>query len=262
MAGEYEAAAPSFEESLEIFTELGDRRESAFLRASLGIVSMARGQLSEGSALIEAALPALRKSRSPRYLAQALLYAGEARIARRDLAGARATYAEVLELLRRPGFVYGIMMAVSGLGRVAAAEGRSGQAAKMFGAADAMAERIGGVAPALMRRAHTQAEADARAALDQKLFDAALSSGRRLTLDEAMDEAALLAAGPAARGDLTAREIEILRLVADQLTNKDIADRLFVSVRTVHAHLRSIFRKLGVTSRAAAGRRAAELDLL
>jgi DNA-binding CsgD family transcriptional regulator len=61
---------------------------------------------------------------------------------------------------------------------------------------------------------------------------------------------------------MTAREIEILRLVADQLTNKDIADRLFVSVRTVHAHLRSIFRKLGVTSRAAAGRRAAELDLL
>jgi predicted ATPase/DNA-binding CsgD family transcriptional regulator len=262
MAGEYESAAPSFEESLEIFSDLGDRRESAFLRASLGVVGVACGQLSEGSALIEEALPALRESRSPRYLAQALLYAGEARLARRNLGGARAAYAEVLELLRPPGFVYGIMMAVSGLARVAAAEGRPGQSAKMFGAADAMAERTGGVAPALMRRAHTQAEANVRAALDRERFDAALSSGRRLTLDEAMDEAALLAAGPAARGEMTAREIEILRLVADQLTNKDIADRLFVSVRTVHAHLRSIFRKLGVTSRAAAGRRAAELDLL
>jgi predicted ATPase/DNA-binding CsgD family transcriptional regulator len=262
MAGEYEAAALSFEESLEIFDDLGDRRESAFLRASLGIVATARGELGEGSALIEEALPALRDSNSPRYLAQALLYAGEARLARGDLAGARAAYAEVLELLRPPGFVYGIMMAVSALGRVAAAEGRPGQAAKMFGAADAMGERIGGVAPALMRRAHREAEADARKVLDQKLFDAAMSSGRRLTLDEAMDEAALLAVGHAARGELTAREVEILRLVADELTNKEIADRLFVSVRTVHAHLRSIFRKLGVTSRAAAGRRAAELDLL
>ena len=62
--------------------------------------------------------------------------------------------------------------------------------------------------------------------------------------------------------DLTSREVEVLRLVAAGLTDAEAAQRLFVSVRTVNAHLRSIYRKLGVSSRAAAGRFAAENGLL
>jgi DNA-binding NarL/FixJ family response regulator len=61
---------------------------------------------------------------------------------------------------------------------------------------------------------------------------------------------------------LTAREVEVLRLVAAGLTDADVAKRLIVSVRTVNAHVRSIYRKLGVSSRAAAGRFAAEHDLI
>jgi predicted ATPase len=55
---------------------------------------------------------------------------------------------------------------------------------------------------------------------------------------------------------LTVREVEILRLVAAGLSNARIAERLVVSVRTVHAHVRSIYRKLGVSSRAEATRYA------
>jgi DNA-binding NarL/FixJ family response regulator len=62
--------------------------------------------------------------------------------------------------------------------------------------------------------------------------------------------------------DLTAREVEVLRLVAVGLTDAETAERLFLSVRTVNAHLRSIYRKLDVGSRAAAGRFAAEHGLL
>jgi DNA-binding NarL/FixJ family response regulator len=61
---------------------------------------------------------------------------------------------------------------------------------------------------------------------------------------------------------LTGREVEVLRLVAAGLTDAEVAERLFVSVRTVNAHLRSIYRKAGVPSRAAASRFAAEHDLL
>jgi two-component system, NarL family, response regulator LiaR len=48
---------------------------------------------------------------------------------------------------------------------------------------------------------------------------------------------------------LSEREVEVLRLLAQGLTNKDIAQTLIVSVRTIEAHLRSIFGKLGVRSR-------------
>jgi DNA-binding NarL/FixJ family response regulator len=55
---------------------------------------------------------------------------------------------------------------------------------------------------------------------------------------------------------LTEREIEVLRLVAEGLTNKDIAERLVLSHRTVQAHLYRIFSKLDVTTRSAATRTA------
>jgi DNA-binding NarL/FixJ family response regulator len=70
--------------------------------------------------------------------------------------------------------------------------------------------------------------------------------------------------GPAATypSGLTEREVEVLRLVALGLTDSEVANQLFLSVRTVNAHLRSIYRKVGVRSRAAAGRFAEENDLL
>ena len=61
---------------------------------------------------------------------------------------------------------------------------------------------------------------------------------------------------------LTAREVEVLRLVATGLTDARVADELVVSLRTVHSHLHSIYGKLGVSSRTAATRYAIEHDLV
>jgi len=74
-------------------------------------------------------------------------------------------------------------------------------------------------------------------------------------------------AGAATVGDadldpLTARELEVLALVADGLSDAEVAERLVVSIRTVHAHLRSIYRKIDVRSRSAATRYALEHGLV
>jgi DNA-binding NarL/FixJ family response regulator len=61
---------------------------------------------------------------------------------------------------------------------------------------------------------------------------------------------------------LTRRELDVLRLVAQGLTDARVAERLVISPRTVHGHLRSIYGKLGVNSRTAAARYAIDNDLL
>jgi DNA-binding NarL/FixJ family response regulator len=85
----------------------------------------------------------------------------------------------------------------------------------------------------------------------------ALSPNTR-TLVPTDSNAALIAAPDG----LTPREIEVLRLVAEGLTNAAIAKRLVVSRRTVDWHLSSIYSKLGVSSRSAATRYAVDHGLV
>jgi DNA-binding NarL/FixJ family response regulator len=63
-------------------------------------------------------------------------------------------------------------------------------------------------------------------------------------------------------GGLTGREVDVLRLVAVGLSDAEVAERLVLSVRTVNAHLRSVYRKLGVNSRTAAGEFARQAGLV
>jgi DNA-binding NarL/FixJ family response regulator len=69
---------------------------------------------------------------------------------------------------------------------------------------------------------------------------------------------------PSTRGNpagLTSREVEVLQLVADGLTNAEIAARLFVSDKTVEHHVSRILGKLGVSNRREAAKAAHQLDL-
>ena len=64
------------------------------------------------------------------------------------------------------------------------------------------------------------------------------------------------------RPGLTARQLEVLALVAEGLTNTEIAERLVVSPRTAEHHVAAVLTKLGATTRREAARRAAELRLV
>ena len=85
--------------------------------------------------------------------------------------------------------------------------------------------------------------------------------GAAPTLARADGLAARLAPAPGYPAGLTAREVEVLGLVAAGLSNAEVAARLYLSPRTVEQHVRSIFNKLGVSSRIAASRFALEHHL-
>jgi DNA-binding NarL/FixJ family response regulator len=118
--------------------------------------------------------------------------------------------------------------------------------------------------------------AELQAKLGEEAFADEFAAGHQLKLDdlwtiphpsEPAPPSTRFASGQSASSSalaesLTAREIEVLRLLAQDLSNPQIAERLVVSRRTVDAHLRSIYDKLGVKSRDAATRVARERGLI
>jgi DNA-binding NarL/FixJ family response regulator len=102
-----------------------------------------------------------------------------------------------------------------------------------------------------------------RTQLDEATFNAAWAEGRAMTMEQAIAEAMrpVAADAPASTAhhgpdDLSPREREVLLLVAQGLSDAQVADRVVMSPRTVNAHLTTIYRKLGVNSRGAATRYA------
>jgi DNA-binding NarL/FixJ family response regulator len=112
--------------------------------------------------------------------------------------------------------------------------------------------------------AATRTQAEASAALEE-VRAICESLGARPTLIRADNLAQRLAASndapPTHPAGLSPREVEVLRLVAQGLTNPQVAQEIFLSPRTVQQHLRSIYNKIGVSTRAAAARWAAEHSL-
>jgi non-specific serine/threonine protein kinase len=110
------------------------------------------------------------------------------------------------------------------------------------------------------RAAHESAVAGARAALGEAGFAAADAAGRSLSLEEAIAAAgAVVAAAPsrpetgeAAGPRLTRRERDVLRLVAEGRSDREIAAALSLGQRTVESHVLHILQKLGADSRTAA----------
>ncbi len=135
------------------------------------------------------------------------------------------------------------------------------QAARLLGAADALLERISTSRPAGARSTdygnHVRA---ARAALGDDAFTAAWSEGCALTPDAATAEARAFTPDPGSMPvslvrepkGFSRRELEVLRLLAEGLTDQQIADALFVSRRTITSHTSSILAKLQLPSRTTA----------
>ena len=79
---------------------------------------------------------------------------------------------------------------------------------------------------------------------------------------EVARQALTVAGQQGALAGLTAREMEVLRLVADGETTRAVSERLFISAKTADNHIQHIYTKLGVTNRAAATRWALEHEVV
>jgi DNA-binding CsgD family transcriptional regulator len=267
--GDLPRAAALAEESLVFYRAVGAKAFSAAPLGLLGEIAQVQGEPTRARELAEAGVAILKEAGSPWDTARVLGNLARIVAAQGDLEAACALYQESFAVLN----VYTNPLAarcLDGLASVVAAQGSRVWAARLWGAADALRQRLGAVMEPFVRTDYEQTVAAARLALGEQAFAAAWAEGHAMT-----PEQALAAQGQpfqpkptpssrpaaAAPGGLTPREVEVLRLVAEGLTDAQIAERLVISPRTVNNHLTSIYSKLAVSSRAAATRYALERHL-
>ena len=147
--------------------------------------------------------------------------------------------------------------AISGIGNVAVSWGDARTTLRLFGAAEALRERMGSTMLwPLDVAAAERSMTSLRQTVGEQTVAAGLRKGRTLSLLEAMTIAAKLSnpTGEArveagSSGGLTRRERDVLRQMAEHKTDQEIADALYLSRRTVNWHVRSILAKLDAPSR-------------
>jgi predicted ATPase/class 3 adenylate cyclase/DNA-binding CsgD family transcriptional regulator len=279
--GDAEKAHPLLEESRALLRETGNTYYEGVALGELGLVAFHQGKMAVAHALLEEGLTHFQakneldirdgKARTLAQLAQVIAFEG-------DHATARALYEQCLATARKQPFQRLTPFYLEGLAGVVAAQGELLWAARLWGAAEALRDSMGTPIPPAYRADYERAVAAARTHLNEQAFAAALAQGRSMTLEQvlATQGQAIItrptAAAPAAPSPvkpaatypdgLTAREVDVLRLEAQGLTDAHIAEQLVISPRTVNNHLTSIYSKLQVSSRAAATRYAMEHHLV
>ncbi len=253
------AAAESGDEARQRLAALAGRLELINLDIQLTYLALLNEDIEAALGHVECGLRRLDGSRerwlhaSLYMLASLTLY-----LAGRDTESTW-TAARALQVMQEAGDTPGIAFTLEILGWLAARSGRHQRASWLLGGAHSLWELAGGrlAAMSAFERLHAGAVTRCADALGGRRFADLFARGARHPVEGMIDFALNDVADPAADrganirlpGHLTAREQEIASLVTAGLSNRQIAEKLFISRRTVDAHLEHIFGKLGITSR-------------
>jgi LuxR family maltose regulon positive regulatory protein len=253
------------DEAARLLDEVGAFGPAQVCRARL---ALDRGEALRAVELLERVLRRLpRERRLARFPVLELLV--HARIARGELEEAASGLEALREVERLVGTPALSACADQAEGMLAAARGDHARARTLL--EDAVDRFEGSGAPFEAARARielaTSLLAQGRADAAGREAAAALDSLTELGAEPEAERARLLVATAAgddqdALPEVTPREREVLRLLAEGLTNRQIAERLVVSEHTVHRHVTNILRKLGLPSRTAAAAHAVRAGLL
>ena len=282
ITGDYTPARARLEESLAIQRRLGDRWPVCLAVLSLGETARGQGDDAQATALYQQSLALAQELGIKEVAAVCLHNLGWMTLRQGERAPAAALFQASLTLSREIGIKYCLAWSLAGLAAVA---GGTPGGVHLFGAAESLLEAFGGEIEPTDRPDYDHAVAVARTALSEAAFAAAWGEGRALSVEQAIGLALELAseaqrateddgrrteeASPTAPppssvvrppstplreskeryGGLTAREREVATLIAQGLTNDEIADQMSVVVKTVEKHVGNILGKLAFENR-------------
>jgi predicted ATPase/DNA-binding CsgD family transcriptional regulator len=272
------------DEALIIFNELGDQEGIADTLLLLSETYFQREDYESCYKLIEQALALFRELGDQWAIAYSLIEQADAVFMKGDLVIARKLTEESLSISIDLGYMSVIAYGLEHLAEISSAMDEPVRAAQLWGTEEAL--RDGEIArgsflrnmPSIVHESYIRSLTAVRSHLGDELFDRAWAEGRAMTPAQALvaqGSVPIQKSYPARQAskhpakihsstsdELTGREVEVLSLVARGLTNEQVAEKLFISPRTVNSHLTSIYAKIGVTSRSGATRYAIENNLV
>jgi ATP/maltotriose-dependent transcriptional regulator MalT len=276
--GDPARARSLLEEVLALSRELGDKGNLAQCLSLAGRLALSQGDMTAGRSLLEESMMLSRQIGSQWGIAESLVGLAQVEASQGDLAAARALYEKSLTIAREWNYKALLPACLEGLANVVTAQGEPAWAAQLWGAAEALRETMETPIWPVERANYEHSVAVARTQLGEKAFAAAWAQGRSMTPEQALiarGAVTIPTAAPAGPSSvphvpkastypdgLTAREVEVLRLVALGLTDAQVAEQLVISPRTVNSHLTAIYGKIGVNSRSAATRYAIKHQLV
>jgi len=270
-AGDPAGATRDVAAALRLFRQAGDRLQVGVMLNNLSDYELWTGDLDAARRHQAESLEIARALNNHHGALYGTFNLGLTEYLGGSLSAAAAMFAESLDVARRMGMRANIAYALIGLAMAGRGRADPGWSARLHGAADQALADLGHALEPVEARLADLDRQRLRAAMGDGAFEADYAAGRTLDLARASRQAlegiqagreapragALVsepdAAAPGeAASVLTPRELDVLKLVAQGLSNPDIARRLALSEHTVHRHLANILRKLGLSSRAAA----------
>jgi len=268
--GEHARAHQFLSECLSLCHELGDKGRLATALALSGRLALVQGDSSRARSLAAESLVLFRESGDYQGAGESLSILGMAEAFLGNYTVAHALYEEWLSLVRSDG--RSIALSLEGLADAVVAQGHLAWAARLWSAAETMRGRIDVSIQPGMSTVYSRKVTATRAQLGEQAFATAWAEGRTMSLDQVLvlpEPQIMPTTSPTptkvpitSPDGLTAREMDVLRLLVQGLTSAQMAEQLVIGLVTVNSHVRSIYSKLGVTSRAAATRYALEHHLL
>ncbi len=266
--------------SLNQLRVLGDPRLEAFVLTTLGQIEIAKGNLEAARSYLKESLRLFGEQNNAYGSAIGLLSWGHLLNLSGQYSQAQAALQKSWDFFERQSNLLGQARCLEGLAETAINQNQPARSVVLHAAAVSLIRALNMEFPPTMRANQTRVLLECRDRLEEPLYQALWEKGLVMSAQEAWlsNEANLIQTAmlvpvvdtkpPVSSlkldvvAPLTSREVEVLGLLAQGLTNAQIGDQLVLSRHTVSAHLRSIFAKLGVTSRTAAVRFASDHALI
>jgi len=254
ISGRADEAQRHLERAQELFLAVGDRSGQGRAVASRARVAREQGDLARALHLAEESLGLFQAVGDLFGTTQQFANLGHVRLALDDRPAAVDAFRQALVNWRAIGNTVDVAECLEGVAAVVA-NAQPRRAAHLLGAAEVLRETSGALVAAVDLSRYAQLVARVKNQLRADTFATAWREGRELPIEDATDLALREDAAAGAAGDvdeagqLSPRERDVAQLIAAGSSNREIADALVVSVKTVETHIQHIFRKLNVKAR-------------